>query len=60
MGVAQLSALHRAWLFDRAARTVNVLLATASCGHPDDERTRRIRDAWNLSNSIDSMACGLN
>ena len=30
-----MSALHRAWLADRAARTVNVLLATASCGHPD-------------------------
>ena len=24
------------------------------------ERTRRIRDAWRLSNSIASMACGLN
>lgn len=30
-----MSAQHRAWLADRAARTVNVLLATASCGHPD-------------------------
>ena len=32
----------------------------ASFWREADERTRRIRDAWHLSNSIASMACGLN
>lgn len=31
----------------------------ASFWREADERTRRIRDAWRLSNSIASMACGL-
>ena len=31
----------------------------ASFWREADERTRRIRDAWHLSNSIASMACGL-
>lgn len=32
----------------------------ASFWREADERTRRIRDAWHVSNSIASMACGLN
>lgn len=32
----------------------------ASFWREADERTRRIRDAWHLSNSIAGMACGLN
>ena len=30
-----MSAVHRAWVQEQAARRVNVLLAVATCDHPD-------------------------